>query len=315
MQRYSNQVIFDEVQRVPELFGYVKRAVDKDRQNYGKFILTGSSQFNLLKQISESLAGRIGLISLLPFQYSEMPEELRQLSIFKGAYPELVMRAYQGLVPWYSSYLTTYLEKDVRLLNNIGNLLDFQRLLALLAANTSQVLNYSSYAKNLGVSVDTVKRWISVLEASYIIFLLPPYFNNLGKRIVKSPKLYFYDTGLVSYLTGIETESQYSKGPMAGAIFENYVIAEIKKRTLHTLTGEQLYFYRSSNGLEVDLIIEKHNQRTWIEIKKSATFIKKMITPIEKLKADEDKAILLYQGERMPPFNNIEIMPVDDYLR
>lgn len=230
MATYSEHIIFDEIQKMPELFNYLKIAVDNDRMNYGKFVVTGSSQFSSIKNITESLAGRIGLLSLLPFQFSEMPTELRSLSIFKGSYPELVNRSYREASAWYSSYIDTYLNKDVRTLSNIGDLRDFQRFITLLAANTAQILNLSSYARDLGVAVNTIKRWLSILEASYIIYLLPPFYKNYNKRVVKSPKLYFYDTGLVSYLVGITTQQLYENGPMAGSLFENYLVTEILKK-------------------------------------------------------------------------------------
>jgi len=183
MRIYANKIIFDEVQKVPEIFNDIKIAIDTDRQTTGKFILTGSIQFNLLKNITESLAGRIGLLSLLPYQYAEIPNKLRYSSIYQGTYPELVNKNFEFVTDWYSSYLDTYITKDVNDLANIGDKRDFRRLISLLAANTSQLLNMSTYAKDLGVDVKTIKRWISVLEASYIIFLLPPYYQNFGKRI------------------------------------------------------------------------------------------------------------------------------------
>src|SRR5262249_43426247 len=164
------------------------------------------------------------LLTLLPYQFLELPTKIRDMAIFSGSYPELVSRDYQFKEEWYGSYLTTYLEKDVRALTQIGELRDFSRFIYLLAANTTQLLNLSNYAKDIGVAVSTIKRWLSVLEASYIVFLLSPYFNNHGKRMIKSPKVYFYDTGLVAYLTRIYTQDLYENGPMTGALFENYVI-------------------------------------------------------------------------------------------
>lgn len=299
MNIYQNKIIFDEVQNVPELFNYIKIAVDNDRQNYGKFILTGSSQFAFLKKVSESLAGRIGLLTLLPFQYSEMPKKSRKKSIFRGSYPELVNRDYQSSNPWYSSYINTYLSRDVRTLSNIVDMRDFQRLISLLAANTSQTLNMSQYANDLGVSVQTIKNWISVLEASYIIFLLPPFYKNYGKRITKRPKIFFYDTGLVSYLTGISTQELYEKGPMAGSIFENYVISEVLKQEIHGDTNSKLYYYRTTSG-EVDLIIDRKTHKEFIEIRSSATFRPQMIAAVEQLTKKTDKGYLLYNGKKVP---------------
>ena len=170
MEIYSGEVIFDEIQKVPELFEYIKLAVDNDREKTGKFVLSGSSQFHLLKNISESLAGRIGLLSLLPFQYNEVPTALQEKSLYLGGYPELLNKQYAMHQDWFSAYLDTYLHKDVRSLNNVGNLRDFQRFITLLAMHTAQVFDASSFAKDIGVSVSTIKQWASILEASYIIF-------------------------------------------------------------------------------------------------------------------------------------------------
>ncbi len=173
MKLYSDKIIFDEVQRVPELFSYVKLAVDKDRRKYGKFLLTGSSQFTLMKRVSESLAGRIGLLSLLPFQYTEVPRKLRNDSIHNGGYPELVLRNYHSAFDWFNSYIDTYLTRDVRDIREIGDIRDFRRFIQMLAARVSQVLNMSEIARDIGISVPTIKKWLSVLEASYTVFLLP----------------------------------------------------------------------------------------------------------------------------------------------
>lgn len=315
MRRYANQVIFDEVHHVPELFNYIKLAVDQDRAHYGKYVLTGSSQFAMLRQSSESLAGRIGLLTLLPFQFVEMPPHLYQEAIYRGCYPELVDRDYQLSAAWYSSYFDTYLNKDIRALGNIGDMRDFRRFIQMLAANTAQILQMSTYSRDLGVSIPTIKRWLSILEASYIIFLLPPYYKNLNKRITKSPKLYFYDTGLVSYLTGIENADLYEKGPMAGALFENYVIAEIVKKEIHSNTHSDFFYYRTSSGLEVDLIVDRKNRKDIVEIKKGATFRPTMLAGIRHLLEENDRGYLLYQGDSHPYEPAITVLNYQDYLR
>lgn len=313
IQNYRKKVIFDEVQLVPSLFSMIKLFIDRDRQNYGNFVLTGSSQFSFLKSTSESLAGRIGLLSLLPFQYSEMPKALREESIFRGSYPELVMRDYFESELWYSSYVDTYLNKDLRTLANIGDIRDFRRFMHLIAANVAKPLDMSSYAKQIGISVPTIKRWISVLEASYILFLLPPYYQNFGKRIVKSPKVYFFDTGLVSFFTGIQSFEQYDLGPLAGSIFENYIISEIYKKELHSGSLAELYYLRTQDGAEVDLIVDRKSQKELIEIKKSSTFKPNMIRALKAYKQNNDQAYLLYQGEK-ERYQKIEILPFDLYL-
>ena len=314
MSVYSNKVIFDEVQRVPDLFHSLKLAVDNDRNNYGKFVVTGSSQFALLKHVSESLAGRIGLLTLLPFQFSEIPERLRVVSLFQGAYPERVQRKYYGSFDWYSSYLDTYLTRDVRDVREIGNIRDFRRFIQILAARVSQILNMSDIARDIGVSVPTIKKWISVLEASYIVFLLPPYYVNLGKRIIKSPKIYFYDTGIVSYLTGIRTKELFEKGPLYGNLFENYVVSEIYKRELHNRTGAELYYLRTSNGIEVDLIIDQKPKRRYIEIKASHTYRHEMTRSLLQTKNKGEEAFLLYRGKPVESTPDLKIINYISYL-
>jgi hypothetical protein len=314
MRIYSHHVVFDEVQKVPAIFNAIKIAIDENRNTPGKFILTGSSQFSLTKKITESLAGRIGLLSLLPFQFSEMPRNLDELAIFQGGYPELVDRDYALATDWFSAYLDTYISKDLSEIADIGDKRDFRRLIQLLAANTSQLLNMSHYARDLGVDVKTIRRWISVLEASYIIFLLPPFYNNLGKRIVKSPKVYFYDTGLVSYLTGIQNQQMFEQGPLKGALFENYVISEILKRETHNKTHAELFFYRTSNDQEIDLIIDRKHSLEWIEIKSGETFNMKMTKTLESMIGGQDKGYLLYRGAKYPYLKNIQIMNYKAYL-
>ncbi|MBN2479794.1 MAG: ATP-binding protein [Parachlamydiales bacterium] len=314
INRYNEKIIFDEVQNVPEIFNIIKMVVDKDRLNYGNFVLTGSSNFTFLKSVSESLAGRIGLLSLLPFQYQEIPQTQRNESIFKGAYPELVLRNYYESNLWYSSYVDTYINKDLRILANIGDIRDFRRFIQLLASQISQTLDMSHYAKDLGISVPTIKRWISILEASYILFLVPPYHSNHGKRIIKSPKVYFVDTGLISYFTGIQTFEQYSLGPLAGALFENYVISEIYKKELHTLSDAKLYYMRTYDKNEIDLIIDKKTHRDLIEIKKTSTFKSSMVQTLKNESSKNDACYLLYQGEK-ERYDNISILPFNDFLK
>lgn len=314
MSRYQNKVIFDEVQKVPEIFEAIKVAVDHDRQNYGKYVLTSSSQFAFLKHVAESLAGRIGLLSLLPLQYAELSKKLHYQSIYSGSFPELALRQFKFSRQWYSSYINTYLEKDIREIRDIGNLLDFQKLITLLAANTSQILDMTHYANDIGVAVNTIKKWISVLSASYIIFLLPPFYKNFGKRITKRPKIYFYDTGLVAYLTGITNQELYEKGPMTGKIFENYVITEILKKEKHADTDAQLYYLRTSNNEEIDLIIDRKTHKELIEIKHSVTFRDKMINNMEKFIEPGDSGYLLYNGKKLPGYDHINIINYTNYF-
>jgi predicted AAA+ superfamily ATPase len=314
MKVYDDRVIFDEAQKCPELFNYIKMAVDNDRQNYGKYVLSGSSQFTLLKNITETLAGRIGLLSLLPFQYAEIPTELRDGSLLNGCYPQVVTQQYEGASEWYGSYVATYIERDVRNITNIGDLRSFQRLIELLAANVAQPINMSTYANDLGISVPTVKSWLSVLEASYIIFLLPPYYKNFGKRLTKAPKLYFYDTGLVNYLVGIRDKEHLKKGPMAGALFENYLISDVYKTQLNFNTNHSLFYLCVNNREEVDLLIDKKNSLDLIEIKNNATFKPEMIKHIKTFLSAEDQGLLLYPGSNYQYSEQIQAINFEEYL-
>ncbi len=313
MADYANKVIFDEVQKAPEIFHHIKLAVDQDRKNYGKYVVTGSCQFSFIEKITESLAGRIGLLTLLPLQYSEIVNASLKPSLYQGAYPELVQRHYIGYQEWYASYLETYLARDLRDLIQVADLRDFRRFIQLLASNAAQEFNMSTYAKDIGVTVQTIKRWVSVLEACYIVFLLPPYYENFGKRITKRPKLYFYDVGLVAYLMGIETGKQASEGPFSGSLFENYVVSEIMKKELHHNTHGNLYYLRTSNGEEIDLIVDRKSQKYFIEIKKSQSFKPAMIKTLEKFRSEKDKCYLLYQGIN-DQYKDTNILNYQSYL-
>lgn len=314
INQFNNKVIFDEIQYVPELFHSIKIAVDKDRDNYGKFVITGSNQFSYLQQISESLAGRIGLLSLLPLQFSEIPKSQQDNSILHGCYPEIVRRNYTESDLWYSAYIDTYLNKDVRVISNIIDLREFQSFIKLLCANVGQQLVLSNYAKKLGVSVPTVKRWLSILEASYIIFTIPPFYQNFGKRITKSPKLYFYDTGLVCHMLSINTQQEFDKSIIAGQLFENYVVSEINKKNKHEKTDMNLYFLRTSDGKEIDLILERKNKKTLIEIKKNSSYKSNMVTHLKTFMQKEDRGLLIYTGKKLDHPKPISVVNFKDYL-
>ncbi|HLF14050.1 MAG TPA: ATP-binding protein [Bacteroidota bacterium] len=314
MRMHDDRVIFDEVQRVPEIFQALKLSVDRERGTRGKFILTGSGQFAFMKNVSESLAGRIGLLTLLPFQHSEVPARLRDESLYLGGYPELVTRGYDSSEGWFSSYLETYLNRDLRDLYNIGDMRDFRRCVQMLASRTAQILNMSDLARDIGITVPTVKKWVSVLEASHIIFLLPPFYKNMGKRISKSPKVYFHDTGIVSYLTGVRNAALFETGPMYGQLFENYIVADILKRELHTSAGGDLYYIRTNHGVEVDLIVDRKSEAEYIEIKTSETFRSGMVSSIEKIKGKKEKGYLVYRGRSAPYDGNISIVNYAKFL-
>lgn len=314
LKQYHDHVIFDEVQFAPTIFNALKILIDEDRQQYGRFVVTGSSQFSFLKNVSESLAGRIGLMTQLPLQFSEVPHALHNESVYQGGYPELVSRHYQHADLWYASYLDTYLTKDVRLLTQIGNQRDFRRLIQLLAAHVSQTLDMSLLSRDIGVSVPTIKRWISVLEASYIIFLLPPYFKNYAKRIAKSPKIYFYDTGFISYLTGVKNAELYEKGPLSGPIFENYMVSEVMKKIRHTASSSELFYLRTQDKAEIDLIVDKKTRVDLIEIKRSATYSTKFSATLDKFAQEKDRKIVLYQGETLQHKDTM-VLHYSDYLK
>ena len=264
-------VVLDEIQYAPELTIYIKLLIDRDRMP-GQWFITGSQQFNVMKNVSESLAGRAAVFSLPPFTIRERGNvKVIENFLLTSSYPEPAVNPDVDLELWYSSYLQTYIERDVRMLLNIVDLRDFEQFIRLLAAYTGQELKMSTLANRLGISVPTIKRWLSVLEASYIIFLLPPYFNNYGKRIIKSPKIYFYDIGLVNYLVGIKEISLLLNGPMAGAIFETAVVSEIMKNRLAKGSRPRLYFWRSQSGMEVDLIEQQGPHYVPLEIKLSST--------------------------------------------
>lgn len=293
---FKGPVIIDEIQYAPKLLSYLKIQIDENRSKKGQYILTGSQQFKLMKDIGDTLAGRIGLLQLLPFNYLELNNIAGFKKIFSSTKLAFFYSCLSGLYPepclaskdmdaslWYGSYIQTYLERDVKSTYDIGSLREFQACLKLLAANCSQTLNMSTISKELGISVNTVKKWISILEASGIVYLLAPYYKNYGKRITKSPKVYFYDLGLVCYLTGIKTEEHIISGPMAGALFENYAIMEIVKNYVSKGVEPPTYYYKVDKGLEIDLIIEKEFQKILpIEIKVSQTPKKEMTKNIKK---------------------------------
>ena len=314
ISRYNRKVIFDEAQYVPELFPMIKQVVDNDRFNYGNFILTGSGQFLMGKNISESLAGRIGLIPLMPLQLSEIPVGRQNYFVYSGGYPELVVRRWEGKQAWYNAYLETYIQKDLRQMTNISDLHSFTTFLRFLAANATQTLNLSVISREIGISVATLKRWTSVLESSYIIFLLQPYFRNLGKRLIKSPKIYFVDTGLLSFLTGIQTGQDWEKGIMYGQIFENCIVSELLKRTYHTGSASRMFFYRTNHGDEIDVILETGGKPDLIEIKASETYRPSFHRTINKFDFEAGSKLVIYQGKTFNVIDNILAVNYVDYL-
>ena len=270
MKKYKQGAILDEVQRMPDIFRQLQGMLDTNLKR-GQFILTGSNNFLLQQQISQSLAGRAGYLELLPLSYAEL--KIAKLAtdnihkhILTGGYPEIWNESLNAN-KWMSSYTQTYLQRDVRLLRNITNLGAFNKFIALCANYAGQILNKDELAKNVGVDNKTIQAWLGVLESSYVIFLLQPWHNNLNKRIIKSPKLFFYDTGLLCYLLGYSNTSLVAKASNYGALFENWIITEIKKNRCNAGLHGGMYFFRDSAGNEVDCILEKNNETIAIEVK------------------------------------------------
>lgn len=290
-------IILDEIQYVPKLLNYIKTFIDEKRRP-GQWLMTGSQGFSLMEGVSQSLAGRIAVLTLLPFSMGEflplgypLHESIDSLLLrvfepgfervkkgpslgnwlLRGSYPEPRSNPKVDISVWCSSYIQTYLERDVRSLLRVGDLNTFERFLRLCAARTGQILNLSDLARDTGISMPTAKSWLSALEASHEVFLLQPYFKNFGKRLVKAPKLYFMDTALAAYLTGLTVENALLHGPMAGALLETAVVSAWRKAFLHRGEQPAMYYWRSSDGLEVDLIIERNNRLYPIEIKLTST--------------------------------------------
>ena len=275
LARFHQGAIIDEAQHCPELFSYLQGIVD-NRKIMGDFVLTGSQQFGLLSRITQSLAGRVGLIQLLPLSIDELSqagqasESLNHL-LCRGGYPALYDRDLTSH-EWFANYLATYLERDVRQLLTVRNLSLFQRFVKLCAARTGQLLNLSSLAMDCSISHTTAREWLSVLEASYIIVQLAPYHQNFGKRLIKTPKLYFLDVGLAAWLLGIRNPEGMSTHAQRGALFETWVVSECIKQRFNQGQLAELYFWRDHVGLEIDLVYEAGAQLQAIEIKSGATF-------------------------------------------
>ena len=309
---YPPPVVFDEIQYAPELLPYIKEHVDAHRERLGQYLLTGSQNLLLMQHVTESLAGRAAVLKLLPMSRWEvnlhpqrvLPWEIGKAPslpdlpvmelwgrILRGFYPEIVCNPDRDARLWQASYVQTYLERDIRNLRNIGDLTLFQTFLRALAARSAQILNLSELSREIGVSVNTAKDWISILEASFQIFILRPYFANIGKRLVKSPKVYFMDTGLLCYLVGLRDVEHAASGPMGGAIFENLVVAEFFKIFIHRGEEPALYYWRTTAGSEVDLVVETQSGLIPLEIKQSETLRSEMAREIINFQKDfEGKA-------------------------
>lgn len=315
LKQYRNGAVFDEVQRVPHIFRYLQEVLDNNTKR-GQFILTGSNNFLLQEQVSQSLAGRAGYLSLLPLSYAELAKakladkDVNKL-ILTGGYPEIWN---EKLVPgtWLNSYVQTYVQRDVRLLRNITNLAAFNRFIYLCANYAGQIINRDELAKQTGVDTKTILAWLGLLENSYIIYQLQPWFNNMNKRIVKSPKLYFYDTGLLCHLRGIRSVSALQKNNSYGAIFENWVITEIRKNNFNAAQNEGMHYFRDSAGNEVDLILERDGEPYAIEIKAGAKVNDSMYRGLKYWLKNQPKSsgILVYSGSRNEIINErLSVLP------
>lgn len=301
-------VILDEVQHAPQLLPYVKERIDAARSKCGQYLLTGSQNLLLLKRVTESLAGRAALLKLLPLSRREAagrphappawetkrpgPPRARPApgglwaDFLRGGYPELAGAPGRSLELWHASYVQTYLERDVRTLRQVGDLTQFQNFLRALAARSAQLFNLTALARDLGLAVNTAKAWLAVLEASYQVFVLRPYFANLGKRLVKTPKIYFTDVGTLCYLAGLREPRHAAAGPLGGAILETAVLSEIVKTFLHRGREPQIYFWRTADGTEVDFLIETDGRLVPVEVKLSATPRPEMAAALRALRAD-----------------------------
>jgi predicted AAA+ superfamily ATPase len=302
--QYKNGAIFDEIQRVPQLLSYMQGVIDAQPNKVGLFIITGSQNLLLLESISQTLAGRIAFIHLLPFSFTELEgskygkQSLNKL-ILNGGYPRLYDKKINP-VDYYPNYLLTYVERDVRQIKNISSLALFQRFLKVCASRVGQEVNYTSIGNDTGVDQKTIMSWFGILEASFIAFRLQPFYKNLGKRLTQMPKLYFYDTGLCCSLLELETESHVNTHPLRGALFENLIILELLKARYNNGQRGNLFYWRDRTGNEIDVLIDQSSQVIPVEIKTASTFNTDYVKGInywKKVNPDTKKAFVIYTGK------------------
>jgi predicted AAA+ superfamily ATPase len=315
LMRFPDGAILDEVQRCPDLLSYLQGQVD-ERRRMGEFVLTGSQQFGLLSNISQSLAGRVGLVQLLPLSYAELesagklPDDLDAL-LLQGGYPPLYDRAVAP-ADWFPNYVNTYIERDVRQVLAVRDLALFQRFLRLCAARSGQLLNLSSLGADCGISHATAREWLTVLEASYVLMLLKPYHRNFGKRLVKAPKLYFLDVGLAAWLLGIRDKDSMTIHAQRGALFETLVVSEFVKRRFNAGETGELFFWRDSGGNEVDLLYETPDGLQGIEIKSGATFAADWLSSLKKWQELPDNQTctpwVVYGGSQSHARNRVDLV-------
>ena len=314
LNRYENGAILDEIQRVPELLSYIQTLVDEKQIN-GFFILTGSNQFSLLNSINQSLAGRTALLKLLAFSIQETSAFSNNYTVddylFNGFYPAIYSENLNASKT-YGYYIETYIERDLRQMIKLKDLSLFQKFLHLCAGRIGNIINMSHLSNETGVSVNTINSWISILEASFIIYKLPPWYDNISKRLIKSPKLYFYDTGIASFLLGIRKKEHLINHPLRGNLFENLVINEIIKSEFNKGNKPNLYFFRDSHGNEVDLIIQNGHNLQPIEIKSAETFHPAFLKSLKFIKAIYkgriEKSHLIYAGKSEQELNDVRLI-------
>ncbi len=284
LKKFNSRVIIDEAQRVPHIFSYLQTHVD-EQQAMGQYILSGSQNFHLLENITQSLAGRVSILKLFPFDITELERSGNLASdwrtqLLKGFYPAIYQRDIDSY-GYYANYFQTYVNRDISKLINVHNTNLFRNFVALCASRTGQLLNLNNLANECGIAFSTAKSWLSVLESSYIVFLLQPYYENFTKRIVKSAKLYFYDTGLASYLLGLRQTEDLLNPALRGALFENLIISELQKRNYHLNQLKEYWFWRDSNGHEVDLLEKSATEFNIFEIKFTSTIMPKLIEGLD----------------------------------
>ena len=315
--RHQPPLIIDEIQRAPELVSAVQVIVEKDRRRSGQFVLTGSQQSELASAIDESLAGRTGVLELLPLSLAEIAAETSDVStdelLLRGLMPEL-WATRKRPTAYYRNYFRTYVERDVRRLVNIRDLIVFERFMTLLAGRVGQIVNLSSLASETGVSAPTISGWLAVLEASFLIFRLPPYYSNIAKRVVKSPKIYFTEPGLATYLLGLESASQIARDPLRGQLFENLAVMEAYKQYSHRGRDRHLAFLRTEKGFEIDLLLKQGTRLQPVEIKSAMTFNKSLVHNLETYMKEESAALnptLVYDGTALDRFGDYAVRAVN----
>lgn len=314
LQRYPGKVIFDEIQRTPDLLSYLQEIVDQRGQN-GQFVLTGSHQLQLREAITQSLAGRTGVLHLLPLSMAELDAADIRFSgpddyIFQGFMPRVYDQRQRPHTA-YANYYQTYVERDVRQLIRLKDVWLFEKFIKLLAGRVGQIINYQSLASDVGVDGKTIKQWLSILEASYVVFPLPPYFENFGKRAIKSPKYYFTDTGLLCYLLGIEKVEQVFRDPLMGHLFENMVVLEALKARYNQGRAAELYFYRDSQGNEIDVLHRSGGTLMGIEIKAGSTWhssFKKNLSTFSEKRTMLARRVIVYSGQTFQMSDGLEAL-------